>query len=71
VLDHLARVGHGTASLEEEPLVSVRATRQGTVVRLGDREVSFDDLVTNTGGSHHTGHEPAGEPSDDRREVAA
>ncbi|WP_162562562.1 DUF58 domain-containing protein [Salinigranum rubrum] len=70
-LDHLARVGHGTAAPEEEPLVSVRATRQGTVVRLGGREVSFDEMVRSTGRDRRADREPVGEPSDDRREVAA
>jgi hypothetical protein len=84
-LDHLARVGHGTPKGEEEPLVTVRATRHGTTVRLGGREVPFDSLVTNAGGSR-TGQDGPQTPdsdgdgdsgsegdgaSDDRQEVAA
>ena len=45
VLDYLARVGHGEPSPDEEPTVAVRATRQGTTVRLGGTERAFEDLI--------------------------
>lgn len=45
VLEHLARVGHGQPTTDEDPAIGVRATRQGTLVRLGGREVRFADLV--------------------------
>jgi uncharacterized protein (DUF58 family) len=67
-LDHLARVGHGTATPEEDPLVAVRATRRGTVVRLGDRDVPFDDLVTD---ADHSGFRDAADTSTTSREVTA
>ena len=67
-LDHLARVGHGTATPEEDPLVAVRATRRGTVVRLGDRDVPFDDLVTDADPS---GFRDAADTSTASREVTA
>jgi uncharacterized protein (DUF58 family) len=78
-LDHLARVGHGTATPEDEPLVAVRATRQGTVVRLGGRELSFDDLVATeragvndvTGSGRRRDVRSTDDSDEDRQEVAA
>jgi hypothetical protein len=57
----------------------VRATRQGTVVRLGGRELSFDDLVAteragvnDVTGSGRRGDVRSTDDSDeDRQEVAA
>jgi uncharacterized protein (DUF58 family) len=60
VLEHLGRVGHGTAAPDEEPLVAVSATGGGTVVRLGGTETPFDRLIQRRQRSDDGGGEARG-----------
>jgi uncharacterized protein (DUF58 family) len=76
-LELLAEVGHGTPATEDDPGVEIVAGRRETLVRFGDRELPFEQLVDDSasGWASDRPGDAASAPADEGgrtpREVAA